>query len=232
MRFHLCFFVRQVLLEPHVTWWDNFNNAFAVCMQVLGKDAHMLCNWTGIANRITHESVDTSHIDLHLTVEAFPADMFDAPRWESLRASIQFLTEPASVERFSARNWTQIHDVRRVPIKAKVHPTLFPAIHRRSTDGRTGLTNFYPQRMSAENIGSNLGLLRLLRAEHDKQMALPADERKYKIIVADCNIFLRIVKVSCLRCLQCSVLGCVELKVEPNMRSHHPLVLSFVVGAL
>ena len=169
-------------------------------MQGISKAAHQLCNWTGIASRITHHSVDTSHLDLSLTQAAFPPDMFEEDLWQSLRLYTKKFTRPGSVARFVRTNWTQVHDVDRVPVKARVDPILFPDIHLRSTDGRTGLANFYPERMSPENIGGNLGLLQLLRNEWDLHLATPAIEQKYKLIVSDCNIFLRIIKVRSLLC--------------------------------
>jgi hypothetical protein len=195
----LCVF-RAALKRPHVIWWDNFNRAYAVAMQRLDKSAHNLCNWTGIGARAVHTTIDVSHIDLrlhsHASQQAFPQDFLEPARWKTLNEQLIKMTSPASVQKFSKTNWCVKFVVNRVPITAKFDKTTDPVLHERATDGRTTLTNFYPIEMSAENIGSNLGLLKLLfniNKEHDET---PGPEQVYKTIASDCNIFLRILKVS------------------------------------
>ena len=58
-------------------------------------------------------------------------------------------------------------------------------------ESRDGLIHFHPWRMSPLNVGSNRGLLKLLK-EIDDGIACDAPIR---FLVADCNIFVRIMKV-------------------------------------
>jgi hypothetical protein len=197
----LIFVYREVKQLIHTTWWDNFNRAYAVAMQSMVKDAHLLCNWTGIGMRIPHSTIDVSNLSLDLKagVPGFPSedifsDVFSHNR--NLTDGLILGTSMASVAKFSRVNWTAKHVVRRIPVKATVNKVKYPEIHERSGEGRTGLSNFYPVELSPENIGSNIGLFQLMRNEWDAHNGLVDSAKKYRIIVADCNIYNRIVKVS------------------------------------
>jgi hypothetical protein len=186
--------------QLHTIWWDNFNRAFAVNMQSVIKDAHALCNWTGMAMRIPDASLDTSGISLQLVPDqpAFPSEnIFADEFWKlaGLTWRLKQATTPAGISKFEAGNWTVIHNVNRIPVKALVDKRRFPETHKRSDEGRTGLKNFFPTEMSSENIGSNLGLLALLKTEMDAHLARADADKVYRVIISDCNIFNRIVKV-------------------------------------
>lgn len=186
--------------QLHTTWWDNFNRAYAVNMQSDIKDAHMLCNWTGKAMRIPDASINTSTISLKLVQDrpGFPHESIFADKfWKmaALTKRLAALTTPAAISKFETTNWAIVHIINRIPVKALVDKCKFPITHRRSDEGRTGLKNFFPTEMCSDNIGSNLGLFALLKTEFDEHRARADADKVYRVIISDCNIFNRIVKV-------------------------------------
>lgn len=160
-------------------------------MQVKNNPAHLLCNWTGYGINKCHHSIDLGGLTLDVWpgVPGFPEDVF--ANTIDMREGIFGATSPAKIRRFEDNNWTALHEVDRVPVKAIVNQFHYPELHARSNRG--GLQNFYPVGLTEEDIGSNLGVLGFLRDEYNKHVMAPAPV--YRIIVADCNIYLRIVKV-------------------------------------
>ena len=55
------------------------------------------------------------------------------------------------------------HTVRRIPVKPEVSCIAHPALHEVLRQSRDGMRNFFPLGMLQENIGSNRGLLLILK---------------------------------------------------------------------
>ena len=88
-------------------------------------------------------------------------------------------------------------------------------------ESRDGLIHFYPWRMSPLNVGSNRGLLKLLK-EIDDGIACDAPIR---FLVADCNIFVRIMKVRSPRHAPSRsgfTVSVVSLDLHKHPEHHHP----------
>lgn len=165
-------------------------------MQGMLKGPYAACNWTGVGIRLAHDAPVGMTLNFDPTQPAVPFDKLHGP--DFFKLTFKFLkkhTKPAHVEMFTKDNWTAVHKVDRVPIKAVVDKSVYPELAARGDDGRTGLQNFFPEKLSPIDIGSNMGFLRLLRQEYDQHVTLPVGQQKYRIIVSDCNIFLRTVKV-------------------------------------
>jgi len=156
-----------------------------------------MCHWMGSAIRLPREGIDLGSCDLHLVagVDAFPDDVLSSDFQSKIDGLLQEFTTRGRIDRFVRTNWTALHRVTRIPVKAFVDPVRYPRIHARNTDGSTGLANFFPEEVNVHNIGSNHGLLSKLRGAFDAHNALPPQDQVYQIIVADSNIFQRILKV-------------------------------------
>jgi hypothetical protein len=166
-------------------------------MQGLLTGTHNMCHWMGSAIRLPREGIDLGSCDLHLVagVDAFPDDVLSTDFQSKIDGLLQEFTTRGRIDRFVRTNWTALHRVTRIPVKAFVDPVRYPRIHARNTDGSTGLANFFPEEVNVHNIGSNHGLLSKLRGAFDAHNALPPEDQVYQIIVADSNIFQRILKV-------------------------------------
>jgi hypothetical protein len=68
-------------------------------------------------------------------------------------------------------NWSFVHylKVNQVPLKPKLSWTRYPDLHRVLSESRDGLTILYPLKIDSQNIGSNRGLLMLLKAMNDER---------------------------------------------------------------
>jgi len=87
-------------------------------------------------------------------------------------------------------------DIRTVPAKLLASdvsndPVLKDHIQRHSR----GLQNYYPVRMNEDNPGSNAGLAKIMQRQFEEMGAHVGECDEYKVIVADINIYHRILKV-------------------------------------
>ena len=83
------------------------------------------------------------------------------------------------------------HTVRRIPVKPEVSCIAHPALHEVLRQSRDGMRNFFPLGMLQENIGSNRGLLLILK----DLFGVQPRAGHFSFLTVDCNIFLRILKV-------------------------------------
>ena len=81
--------------------------------------------------------------------------------------------------------------VNTIPVKPHFDRRQHPDLHDILGQSRDGLRNFHPLEVSPQNIGSNRGLLLVLKSMSDARR----DTGKFEFLCADCNIFMRIVKV-------------------------------------
>ena len=83
------------------------------------------------------------------------------------------------------------HTVRQVPLKPEVDATAAPALAAVLRESRDGMRNFFPRGMQPENIGSNRGLLLLLK----DLFGVQSKAGHYSFLSVDCNIYMRMLKV-------------------------------------
>ena len=83
------------------------------------------------------------------------------------------------------------YDVRRVPLKPEVDFRKEPELARVLEESRDGMINFCPWSIIDENIGSNRGLLVILKNFAQERR----DEKHLSFVNTDCNIFMRCLKV-------------------------------------
>ena len=70
-------------------------------------------------------------------------------------------------------------------------PVAEPALAALLRESRDGMRHFFPLGMHPENIGSNRGLLLLLKDLFGQQVR----PGHYSFLSVDCNIFMRMLKV-------------------------------------
>ena len=179
--------------RTHVTvgWIDNFSKCYAVALQGVSSGAFRDCNWTGQAFRV----YDGPPVDTHMSIQGqqpgMPQELFArdvtsqvldrcgkicAHRWNYLKPSI--------VREFKVNN---------VPLKPDADPHRDPELYAKLAMCRDGLTGFHPTNMLDENVGSNRGLLQVLKkiqADYDAE-----NDLKFRFLTCDVNIFSRIIKV-------------------------------------
>ena len=83
------------------------------------------------------------------------------------------------------------HTVRQVPLKPEVDATAAPALAAVLRESRDGMRNFFPRGMQPENIGSNRGLLLLLK----DLFGVQSKAGHYSFLSVDCKIYMRMLKV-------------------------------------
>ena len=85
------------------------------------------------------------------------------------------------------------YDVRRVPVKPSANRRMDPKIRQILMESRDGMLDFHPIGLIDINIGRNRGLQQIIRKVFDENAANP--RTTYYVLTADCNIFLRTLKV-------------------------------------
>lgn len=87
--------------------------------------------------------------------------------------------------------------VNSVPLKPHISYDDDPSLYQVLAESRDGLTDFFPQQITDLNIGSNDGLLRILKNLTDKRNISQQqnEPENLQVICVDCNIFMRILKV-------------------------------------
>ena len=101
------------------------------------------------------------------------------------------------VRQFFNTSMCVVHSVNSIPPKPQPDRDEHPNLWRRCRSGRDGLGTFFPAKVHDENIGSNDGLMAILRVMFDEVMDKPPMDRTMRVVVSDCNIFARIMKVCC-----------------------------------
>ena len=176
-----------------VTWLDNFSKCYAVAVQSVDNGAFRDCYWTGKAFRTFISSnrsgiVNSISIVNNAPVPGMPNDLFTA----GIRGGIF-----ATMARVFGHSWKKYqqslvtrYNVNNIPCKpvVDVMDPVYPILKRKPD----GLREFYPEEILPQNIGSNRGLLVILKQMSDDRSAAST---KYELLCCDCNIFMRIIKV-------------------------------------
>ena len=187
--------------QPHVTWLDNFSKIYNRKSATLQQGIWHDCLWTGVAVNKWNPSIgfEADHVNLSAllddsgtVISAMPSALGTAPSVRFLKQQMQKMKEEGGMFQYES-SICKKYDVRNIPLKHVVSevedPELFNILIRRVD----GLKHFYPKQLLKKNIGSNKGLLQILWDKLSETIA--TRPRKYSIIVADVDIFKRILKV-------------------------------------
>jgi hypothetical protein len=187
-----CLFIRHAFEGTHVLWVDNFNRNFAVGNVKLEHGVYHEGNWTASGVHRCEQNIDMNWKDKDGKVRAsfgLPDDLFTSASIGKWLIDMMKLVDKKGLI-YRKRSLIHKFDVRRVPLKpssAKVDDPKHKAglLHN-------DLSRFYPDRLLPENIGSNVGLLDVLHRFWTEDWK---DATDFKMVVADINIFKRIIKV-------------------------------------
>jgi hypothetical protein len=172
----------------HVAWLDNFSKFYAIAVQGL-SGACAECLWTARGlHRYVGPTVSTA---LVAGQRGMPLNMF-SPQLITLFKQKMAVADGISYAYFKDSVCYKFA-VRQVPLKPDVDVVSEPALAAVLSQSRDGLRNFFPMGMLSENIGSNRGLLLILK----NLFQAPPKPGHYSFLSVDCNIFLRMLKVRC-----------------------------------
>ena len=202
--------------STYVTWIDNYNAKWRMKKQNIKKDGLQLANWTGIAVReYTGPYVDMTvrRNEEKEIIPALPDDLF-----QHIPAVIKFIQEQSQYEfdtsirdhplatQTGMCHFPYLFDtsrmvnwgVDRVPLKPNPKSPALPMEYKIAIEQSPDtLTNFYPKAMISSNIGSNVGIVKILKdffmeiVQRQKYQHL----EKYYIISCDENIYKRAMRV-------------------------------------
>ena len=183
-----CSVSRKIQQQLHVLWLDNFSKTYAVALQSIAKGAFKSCLWTGFAMKRYIGSSLRARMN-NIGTRAMNKDLFAAQIMNQMKAKM---------DRFGNTKWdylnnsiVQRYQVTSIPLKPYVDDAKDPQLHQILSESRDGVRNFFPMDILPENIGSNRGLLLILKRLSDENQA----SVQWKFLAVDCNIFLRVLKV-------------------------------------
>jgi hypothetical protein len=183
-------------LRPHVTWMDNFSKVYAAGLQGVVTGAYSQCLWTGVAMR----PIDTNNgsvVDLTVANHgpAMPDDLFDPDSKWFKKVDIMMHPDGDVVDEKQYMEDSFVNKFKVCGVPLKPNPEYcFDAMREILKQRKDGMVNFHPLQILPSNIGSNRGLLIIMKDLEDEHKALPGPEL-YKIINSDPNIFNRMMKV-------------------------------------
>ena len=170
-----------------VMWVDNFSKCHAVALQGIASGAFRDCNWTGQAIKV-YQGADVS-VDID-RLPAMPDHIFEAETMSLVQQTNKEFCKQGW--KYLAESMVQRFNVNTIPVKPVVDPLSFPDVHVILSESRDGLRNFHPMAILPQNIGSNRGLMLILKHISDSR----SNPSCYQFLCADCNIFMRIMKVT------------------------------------
>ena len=188
----MCVVDSTVKQQPHVLWLDNFSKMYAVAVQNIASGSYSSCLWTGHG---VHQ-YEGPVVDLSLGVRAVrgvPQHLFSEVRVNRTRTAIRLVD---AVEKYHVKSICHRYSVNRVPLKPSIPIEEDPVLHHKLQESRDGMRLFHPHAISDINIGSNEGLLSILKNMANDHDALPPTQRRIQILSVDVNIYWRILKVS------------------------------------
>ena len=154
----MCVRCKEVQADVYVVWLDNFSKFYAMAMQgVAGAVAE--CLWTARGlHRYVGPPVSTA---IAPNQRGMPLNLFSPGIITILKEKVG--VADAVGPAFFKDSVSYLLNVRQIPLKPEVDPATQPALAAVLHESRDGMRNFFPLGMLPENIGSNRGLLLLLK---------------------------------------------------------------------
>ena len=152
------------------------------------------CQWTGRAVIDVLGQNDDMRISRLGAMTAMPKNLFSQAQRR------RFVNIFRSMEANEAE-WRQgsvcvMYEVNTVPPKPILPPDDDSDLAARVALKRDSLASFHPKDLLPINCGSNDGLLTLLRNMRQEEKKKASDDRFIKVVVADVNLFKRMMKVT------------------------------------
>jgi hypothetical protein len=159
--------------------------------------------WTGKAIRVARTDVNMDVMQINgVDIPAMPDDLFgEVNSFLDLFQGVNDYRAIGSMAR-RTRCLTTLTNVSCIPLTPSVEK-LAKEKHRLAIlERHDGLDNLITQGIDARNIGSNRGLLKMLREHYNKKLQPEGLCTKYSIFNTDIDIFERGVKVNTTHCTQ------------------------------
>lgn len=174
-----------------ILWVDNFSKFLARSIPSLHSDVYSSCLWTGMA-----AFKCTQRYDMRIkyqvngdVIAAMPDDILSTK--SDVTTAITYIIQ--NQRAYYNNSTVRQYDVRNIPpkIDTKAHPHLADTIGAKHNSTHT----VHPVKLLDHNIGSNQGLITVLRQIYEqKNMHLDSCEN-YMLLNVDENIYWRILKV-------------------------------------
>lgn len=187
----MCVMDSVIMQRPHVLWLDNFSKMYAVAVQNIASGSYSSCLWTGHG---VHQ-YEGPAVNLSLDIggaRGVPYPLCSDTRVNRLQAAMRCID---GVDKYHMSSICHRYGVNRIPLKPVVPEQEDPVLHHKLQQSQDGMRLFHPHVISDINIGSNEGLLSILKTMAGEHDALPHAQRRIRILSVDCNIYWRILKV-------------------------------------
>jgi hypothetical protein len=181
----------------YAEWIDNFNRNYGVGNVKLKEGVYRSGNWTARAvhkSCISPDDINRNIMDGKvLRAIGLPDDLFTAKVLQTwVRDRMKHVDECGM--KYRKQSLIKKWDVRRVPLKPSMSdlagkPKWVAGLRRND------LSRFHPHSLMKHNIGANQGLLKVLHEMWTGGVRPIRDTKTLRMIVADSNIFKRILKV-------------------------------------
>jgi hypothetical protein len=189
-------FFRELQSKPHQLWLDNFTKLYNTSLPGLKGGARNDCLWTGAA-LVQVDGLPSLSMRLHRMPDGSVMSAMH-PRictsyfinnMKAIVAAVDvsgiFHLDSSICSRYNVNN---------VPCKPIPDMIREPGLHALLSQSPDGLQNWFPKSLLKRNIGSNVGLMKILR---DFVIDIEVKEPPvYGMILADINIFWRTLKVT------------------------------------
>jgi hypothetical protein len=179
--------------QPNVEWFDNFCKFQSHSIPTLLKNTFSECLWTGVTmNVYVGPPVDTSvQRDIaNSVISAMPDSILQEQNGVIQNINLLY----PSLTDYLDRSLVHKFDVNSIPLKIDI--SKFPEEGPKIDTAKNNMTNIYPLRLIKTNIGSNRGLIEILRDYQDEHnMNRHGACTHYRTINVDENIYYRVLKV-------------------------------------
>ena len=180
---------------PHVQWIDNFSKVYLSKVPRVSRGTFKDSLWTGIANKkyTGNDNIDLSVIrdENKQIIHAMPSQL---ELWDNLDV---FYSEMKKTDRegmeYFRHSWVKKLDVDNVPLRPTVNERRYPELHSSLLKSVSSMDHMIPEKLLKDNIGSNIGLLKVLRSIVDEVDT--ARVKRYRVLLSDIDIYWRIMKV-------------------------------------
>ena len=191
----VCDTCRNVTSGNHVVWLDNFSRIYATQIPTEEAKSWRQCLWTGYAAL----KYNGPEVDLHIHRDE-DGKFLSAMPMNLVQMSFVLFDIIADVDKHSSilgRSMVQRWRVNNIPLRPVLDEKNHPREAARLARGNDKQNILHPGGLLPENIGSNRGLLTILRNFFKEWNCMNGqDPEVYRILTVDCNIYSRIMKVS------------------------------------
>ena len=174
--------------EVTVMWIDNFSKSYAVALQGIDSGAWKDCNWTGRGIK----KFCGTRVDVELrALPAMPDNIFTDDTKQEVKSKLASRVNAGWM--LLRKSTVHKHQVNNVPLKPILDPLRHGRLWQVLSESRDGLTFFHPWDITPQNVGANRGLMLILKQLSEERRV---DDSRITFLSADCNIFMRIIRVS------------------------------------